>query len=118
MSAATGQIRTLVTGITGNDEVWFNRGDGQYYVAARNQPGGPVLGVVDARRGLLRQVIPTVNQAAVPSASPQAGTAHSVAVDPRNNHAFVPLPANNVFPDCLNGCIAVFGTPNRERYND
>ena len=23
---------------------------------------------------------------------------------------FVPLAANNVFPSCLNGCIAVFGT--------
>ena len=29
-----------------------------------------MLGVVDARSGVLRQVIPTVNQAAVPSASP------------------------------------------------
>jgi len=118
MKAATGEVRTQVAGISGNDEVWFNHGDGHYYLAARNQPGGPVLGVVDARSGVLRQVIPTVNQAAVPSPSPQGGTAHSVAVDPRNNHAFVPLPANNVFPDCLNGCVAVFGTVNRERERD
>jgi hypothetical protein len=115
MVAATGQIRTVVSGVSGNDEVWFNRGDGQYYLAARNQPGGPVLGVVDARSGVLRQVVPTVNQAAVPSPSAQAGTAHSVAVDAKNNHAFVPLPANNVFPNCLNGCIAVFGAASQER---
>ena len=118
MRAATGEIRTQVTGVSGNDEVWFNHGDGHYYLAARNQPGGPVLGVVDARSGVLRQVIPTVNQAAVPSPSPQPGTAHSVAVDPTNNRAFVPLPTNNVFPNCLNGCIAVFGTPKRERDDD
>jgi hypothetical protein len=109
LTAATGAVRATVTGVSGNDEVWFNRGDGRYYLAARSQPGGPVLGVVDAASGVLQQVIPTVNQAAVPSASLQAGTAHSVAVDPVNNHAFVPLPANNVFPNCLNGCIAVFG---------
>jgi hypothetical protein len=118
LTAATGQVRRTVTGITGNDEVWFNRGDGRYYLAARNQPGGPVLGVVDARSGVLLQSIPTVNQAAVPSPSPQAGTAHSVAVDPANNHAFVPLPANNVFPDCLNGCIAVFGATRGGRDDD
>jgi hypothetical protein len=98
--------------------VWFNRGDGRYYLAARNQPGGPVLGVVDARRGVLLQAVPTVNQASVPSASPQAGTAHSVAVDPTSNHAFVPLPANNVFPECLNGCVAVFGAPKSDHDGD
>jgi hypothetical protein len=114
VNAATGAVRSVVTGVSGNDEVWFNHGDGRYYLAARNQPGGPVLGVVDAASGVLQQVVPTVNQAAVPAASVQPGTAHSVAVDPRNNHAFVPLPANNVFPNCLNGCIAVFGTPDRD----
>jgi len=118
MTAATGHVRKTVTGISGNDEVWFNRGDGRYYLAARNQPGGPVLGVVDARRGVLLQAVPTVNQASVPSASPQAGTAHSVAVDPTNNHAFVPLPANNVFPECLNGCVAVFGAPKSDPDGD
>ncbi|HEY6353271.1 MAG TPA: hypothetical protein VIY30_02180, partial [Burkholderiaceae bacterium] len=118
LTAATGQIRNTVAGISGNDQVWFNRGDGHYYLAARNQPGGPVLGVVDARSGVLLQAIPTVNQASVPSPSPQPGSAHSVAVDPINNHAFVPLPANNVFPNCLNGCIAVFGAPRSERDDD
>ncbi len=38
-----------------------------------------------------------------------------LAVNTHNNHAFVPLPANNVFPDCLNGCIGVFGTPNGDQ---
>ena len=29
-------------------------------------------------------------------------------VDAKNNHIFVPLAANNVFPDCTTGCIAVY----------
>ena len=32
-----------------------------------------------------------------------------MAVNAENNFVFVPLAANNAFPDCLKGCIAVFG---------
>lgn len=39
------------------------------------------------------------------------GTSHSLAVNSHKNHVFLPLPANNVFPSCLNGCIGVFGAP-------
>jgi len=110
MDARTGEIDRNVAGVSGSDEVWFNRGDGRYYLAARAQPGGPVLGVIDAGSQTLVQVVPTVNAAGKAFVFP-AGTAHSVAVNPHNNHALVPLPANNVFPSCLNGCIGVFGTP-------
>jgi hypothetical protein len=37
--------------------------------------------------------------------------AHSVAVDASNNLIFVPMGANNVYPNCLTGCIAVYGRP-------
>jgi hypothetical protein len=110
MDARDGRIDRNVEGVGGNDEVWFNPGDGRYYLAARNDPKGPVLGIIDAKTQKLDQVIPTVNQA--------PGSAHSVAVDPHNNHALVPLPANNVFPNCLNGCIAVFGTPGDKDRDD
>jgi len=118
MDAWNGSIDKMVTGVTGSDEVWFNSGDGRYYLAARNQPGGPgavtpVLGIIDARSQTLVQVVPTINTAGKAFVFP-SGSAHSVAVNPNNNHAFVPLPANNVFPNCLNGCIAVFGTPDRD----
>jgi hypothetical protein len=113
MDARNGSIDKRVQGVGGNDEVWYNPGDGRYYLAARNQPGGsstpgkenfsPVLGIIDAKTMTLDQVVPTVNQ--------PPGSAHSVAVNPHNNHAFVPFPANNVAPDCKNGCIAVFGAP-------
>lgn len=113
MDARTGHIEKNVAGVSGNDEVWFNRGDRRYYLAARANPTGPVLGVIDAEQQDLVQLVPTINTAGKPTASPPvvSGTAHSVAVDSRNNHAFVPLSANNVFPDCLNGCIGVFGVP-------
>ncbi len=110
MDAGDGTIDKVIPGVSGSDEVWFNRGDGNYYLAARNQAGGPVLGVIDAKSMTLTQVIPTINVAGKSNVFP-AGTAHSVAVNPHNNHVFVPLAANNVFPGCLNGCIGVFGTP-------
>ena len=122
MDANTGAIDTMVAGVSGNDEVWFNRGDGRYYLAARNQPGGPVVGVIDAESQSLVQVVPTLNVGGKSctlnplncSAAFPAGTAHSLAVDPHSNHVLVPLAANNVFPQCLNGCVAVYGTPRGE----
>jgi hypothetical protein len=110
MDARSGHIDRRVAGISGSDEVWFNKGDGRYYLGARANQPGPVLGVIDAESQRLVQLVPTVNK------SP--GSSHSVAVDPHNNHAFVPLPANNVFPNCLNGCIAVFGVPDGDREHD
>jgi len=109
MDAKTGKIDRNVPGVSGSDEVWFNPGDGHYYLAARANPGGPVLGVIDAERQILRQTVPTFNTPL--SSPPPRGTAHSVAVNPHNNHVLVPLTASNVFPDCLNGCVAVYGTP-------
>ncbi len=110
MNAVTGRINKVVPGVSGSDEVWFNPGNGRYYLAARAQSGGPMLGVIGARSGELIQLLPTIN---VPGKANQfpAGTAHSVAVNPHNNQVLVPLAANNVYPDCLNGCVAVFGTP-------
>ena len=107
MDARDGSIDRSVEGVGGSDEVWFNPGDGRYYLAARNNPTGPVLGVIDAKTQTLEQIVPTVSQA--------PGSAHSVAVNPHNNRAFVPFPANNVAPNCLNGCIAVYGTAGERR---
>jgi hypothetical protein len=103
MDARTGSVDKSIEGVSGNDEVWFNPGDDRYYLAARANPTGPVLGVIDADRQTLVQLVPTINTAGVTTSTPPipAGTSHSVAVDPVNNHALVPLPANNVFPDFL-----------------
>src|SRR5438874_5843195 len=119
IDASTGSIDRRVQGVGGSDEVWYNPGDNRYYLGARNQPGGsspgnsnfsPVLGIIDARTMTLDQVAPTFNQA--------PGSAHSVAVDPRNNHALVPFPVNNVVSNCHTGCIGVYGSPRRVDRDD
>src|SRR5438552_631634 len=90
MDARNSSIDKIVTGVSGSDEVWFNPGDGRYYLAARNQPGGPVLGVIDAENQTLVQVVPTLNVGGKPFVFP-AGTADSVAANPHNNHVLAPL---------------------------
>jgi hypothetical protein len=113
----TGNSLISVPGVGGGDEVWFNSGDGNYYVTAGNDPVGPVFGVVESVVNTLTQLVPTLPPVpAVPITSPSghsAGTVHSVAASSANNHVYVPLPANTSYSDssgntCVQGCIAVF----------
>ena len=108
-----------VFGVGGGDEVWFNPGDGNYYVTAGNNPIGPTFGVVNSSTNTLTQLVPTVPPvpATAPATPPghSAGTAHSIAASAANNHVYLPLPANNDYtappsgtPACVQGCIAVF----------
>lgn len=127
IDARTGKIDATVAGVGAGDEVWFNSGDGNYYTASSASPlrptevigntaltaqGAAILGVISAREQALKQLVPTFNVPAVTTGplTHAASTAHSVAANARNNHVFVPLGANNVFPNCLTGCIAVYGT--------
>jgi hypothetical protein len=117
-----------VYGVGAGDEVWFNKGDGNYYATGSGSPFRPLpaatakgatpLGVVDAKDQKILQQLTTYNVPAVTGVHP-AGTAHSVAANAANNHVFVPLGANNSFsafavpnggpvPDCETGCIAIF----------
>jgi len=129
LNVVTGK-QVQVAGVGVGDEVWFNSGDGNYYTASSTSPlrpldivpfpptppltaqGAAILGVIDATDKTVLQLVPTFNVPAVttgPSTSQHpAGTAHSVAADAKNNRIFTPLAANNVFPDCLTGCIAVY----------
>ena len=66
-----------IGGITGSDEVWFNKGDHRYYLAARQAIDGPVLGVVDGTSVLIETI-------------PQSSNSHSVAADFKRNLIFVP----------------------------
>jgi hypothetical protein len=137
LDAVTGTPVANVLGVGVGDEVWFNPGDEQYYTAASGSPlapnaitparppvgnattapvltaqGAAILGVIDASSNILEQLVPTLNVPAVAAPQPNphpAATAHSVAANAATNHVFVPLGANNVFPDCLTGCIAVYG---------
>jgi hypothetical protein len=146
LDAKTGNIDKILFNVGPGDEVWFNKGDGNYYTASSGSPlapsaitpprapvgtataapvnvsqGAAILGVIDAEKQKLLQLVPTLNVPArvAPAPNPHpAGTAHSVAANARNNHVFVPLAANNAFPDCLTGCIAVFARPSEDEDDD
>lgn len=98
IEARTGDVVTTVTQVGGSDEVWFNPGDKHYYLAANSNPGGPVLGVIDAETNTWIQNVPTFVRS------------HSVAANPINDHIFVPLRAGA--PQCgvqkSQGCIGVY----------
>lgn len=131
LDAKTGKIDANILGAGPGDEVWFNPGDNHFYGASSSSPlapnaitpprpptpvltaqGAAILSVIDASSQTLDQLVPTFNVPAVVAPAPNphpAGTAHSVAANAEDNHVFVPLPANNVFPNCSTGCIAVYG---------
>lgn len=96
LDVKTEKIVKHITGIGGADEVWYDPGRQRYYTASRDQPGGPVLGVIEVESNTVLQRIPT-------------GTnAHSVAADPTTGLVWVPLTAPN--PACQRGCIGVYET--------
>jgi hypothetical protein len=97
IDGSSGAILATINNVGGVDEIWYNPGDNRYYLAARDMPGGPVLGVIDAKTNLWLQNVPT------------NANSHSVAVDPSNNHAFVPLQAGAPCrTQSANGCIGVY----------
>jgi hypothetical protein len=112
----SGAIVSVLHNESGADEVWFNEGDGQYFLA-RSSAFGPnqLLGVVDAFGQREDQSVPIAKSATI--------NTHSVAVEPDDNLVFVPIPgANAAFPagastvcssiggSDTQGCIAVFTT--------
>jgi hypothetical protein len=134
LDAKTGTITANVLGAGVGDEVWFNRGDNHYYAAASGSnlapnalfparppvgtataapvnvsQGAATLDVIDALSETLDQRVPTLNVPADPAGSHPSGTAHSVAAFSGTNHVFVPIGANNAVPNCLTGCITIYG---------
>ena len=123
-----GLLQAVVPGPGSSDEVWYNAGDDHFYTGSSSSPfapsvivpgatavsqGAAILGVIDGTSQDLDQLVPTFNVPAVaPTSGPPpghpAGSAHSVAANANNNHVFVPLAANNAYPGCLTGCIAVY----------
>jgi len=105
-----GNIVQSLTQITGNDEVWYDRGTNHYYLGASkntNSAGAaaPELGFVDAGKNTF--------DGSVPSST----TAHSVAASRLNGQVFLPIgfvpPGSPAGTDSTNicpthGCIAVY----------
>jgi len=101
INGTTGQILTTINNVGFVDETWYNPGDNNYYLAARDMPTGPVLGVINAKSRLWLQNVST------------NGNAHSVAADPINNHIFVPLPSGssaNCQSASADGCVGVYAS--------
>jgi YVTN family beta-propeller protein len=97
INGTNGAILANIPFVGGVDEIAFNPSDHTYYVAARDMPTGPVMGVIDANTNLWLMNAPT------------NANSHSLAVDPSNNHVFVPMQAGGPCgSQSANGCIAVF----------
>jgi hypothetical protein len=97
INGTTGQILTEITTVGGTDELWYNPGDNKYYLASRDMPNGPVMGVIDAKTHQWLQNVTT------------GSNSHSIAVDSSNNHAFVPLQAGaQCKTNSSNGCIGIY----------
>ncbi len=139
LNAKTGSIEANVRGAGVGDEVWFNKGDNHYYAASSGSnlapnalfparppvgtattapvnvsQGAATLDIVDALSETLDQRVPTLNVPANDGVH-AAGTAHSVAADADTNHVFVPIAANNAVPNCLTGCITIYGRYDPDR---
>jgi hypothetical protein len=96
IDGTSGNIIATITNVGGVDETWYNPGDNRYYLAARDMPNGPVMGVIDAKTNTWLQNIPTNSNS------------HSISVDSGNNHVFVPMQAGGVCTtQSSNGCVAV-----------
>ncbi|MGA8403102.1 MAG: hypothetical protein WB697_24665 [Stellaceae bacterium] len=110
-----GHVVATVANEDGADEVWFNDGDSQYFLALSGGANPQTLGVIDTdgKEGVKAdQNVPT----GLPNTtSSPHGTAHSVAADPVFNQVYVPIPATAGLTVCSQaggsdpqGCIAVF----------
>jgi DNA-binding beta-propeller fold protein YncE len=103
VDAASGKVVRSIHQVGGSDEVWYAPRQGRFYLSAVANPGGPVLGVIDARDDRWLANLPT---------GPHA---HSVAAGGADGHVFVPIAANQEQASCHDGCIAVFAAPHRSK---
>jgi len=79
INVKTGAV-VLVPEIGGADMVNYNAHNNQYYTASRSQPGGAVIGVIDAKTNKLVQKIDT-----------HGGYPHSVTSDEATGYVYVPV---------------------------
>jgi hypothetical protein len=119
----SGAIIARLANQGGSDEVWFNPGDGHYFLGETGNCGTCApgtfaqLGVVDAVNHHVDQSVPTVDGA--------AGRAGSVAADPHTNKVFLPARADGVSTICSSlshdpadnarGCIVVLTAKHDDR---
>ena len=99
--AGTGSLVKTFSQISGSDEIWYDPTTGNFYVTGVDSAGGRVFDIInDLSQAILQSVsLPDVN-------------AHSIAVDPGNGFAYVPLEGSTAAAPnalCPLGCVAVYG---------
>jgi hypothetical protein len=113
-----GHIIAAIPNESGPDMVWYNPGDGQYFLARSSAAAASqLLGVVDARGPQADTSVYTANKP-----NPPASSSHSVAADPVANQVFVAIGGNGSSTVCgtaggsnAQGCIAVYTTTNDDK---
>jgi len=100
ISARDGTVLAEIPQVSGSDQVAYNPGDGNFYLAARTNPaanGGPALGIINAATNAFIANVPS------------NVSAHAVSADRRTNHIF--LPSGPIAGDaaCSSGCVGVYG---------
>jgi hypothetical protein len=114
-----GHIIAKLANESGPDMVWYNPGDGQYFLARSSAAAATqLLGVVDARGPQADTSVYTANKP-----NPPASSSHSVAADPVANQVFVAIGGNGSSTVCgaqpggsnTQGCIAVYTTTNDDK---
>lgn len=111
-----GSIIATIPNEFGPDEVYYNEGDGQYFLARSSASGSnELLGVVDA-------INPGNGDQSVNLGPKGKGSAHSVAADSETGRVFVPIP--NGLSTCSqvglsdnSGCIAVFTAKHDDKHD-
>jgi hypothetical protein len=105
-----GRLIRVLANAGGADEVWFNPGDGHYFLADGSNTTQAQMAVVDSL--FLQQDAPVVI-----AKPPGAGHAHSVAADLRTNEVYFPIPDNagsTLCPTVTSGCVAIFAAKGRD----
>ena len=92
LDARTGKVIKTFNRVGGSDEIWYDPSTRRYALSAVANPGGPVVGIIDA-----------VHQRWLGNL-PSGKEAHSVASD--DGTLFVPVAAGD--KGCPNGCVEVF----------
>jgi hypothetical protein len=106
-----GNVTQTLANLGGADEVWFNPGDGHYFLGDSAATPNRIIGVVDSAGDNADQSI-----IIAPGLAANKGS-HSVAADPERNQAYVPIPNNagsTICPTPSIGCIAIFGPKGRD----
>jgi hypothetical protein len=108
-----GHIIKVLANQGGNDEVWFNPGDGHYALAEGSHLTTVYLGIVDSQPISVDQQIPI-------APAPATGSGpHSVAADPIFNEIYLPIEASVASPICPTagvGCVAIFKSNRPEQH--